>query len=134
MGRYNQIDMSFSEEGDFILTEDNDFAISTGEECLREDISIRAKTERGSWLIYSLLGASLQNLIGRSNSRQTAEEGEANLKRNLTYDNLIDSSGLQILYLPVKDSILYYITVKTDSSRELSIAANLDLHSGIGVI
>jgi hypothetical protein len=133
MARYNQIDLAFSPEGDFVQTEDGDLAISAGNDCLREDMMIRSKTETNTWPIYpSLEGADLALLVGMPNIPLTAELGRMNLTRSLVYDGLIDRQHLKIYSVPFKDSVVFFSEVVTGAG-EVSSRASINLNSGIEV-
>ena len=67
-------DLKFSDEGDFVIGEDGDFSLSSGEECLKESISVRIKTDIGDCGVFPRL-ANLSTRIGRKNNRSSLDTG-----------------------------------------------------------
>ena len=121
-------DLSFSPDGDFILDDSGDFAVSGNQECLREDIEIRVKTSRGDWKSFPMLGADLETLVGRKNTHKIPLVGKEFIERSLTYDSLVSSGRLEVLPFSVRDKILYRINIQ---GLDDPLTTSLDLYRGI---
>lgn len=127
-------DLKFSDEGDFVIGEDGDFSLSSGEECLRESVSVRIKTDIGEWGVFPRLGANLSTLIGRKNNRNSLDIGIFNIRSSLVYDNFIPFGSLSITGLPAGNVIMFIVKIRASDRLDFSIAVRVNLESGIEVI
>lgn len=121
--------MAMTEDGDMIITPTGDLYTVTGIDCLRQQIEARLKTDLGDYLPHPRLGNTLRNLIGKRNTRQTAEEGRLSIINCLTYGGLINPADLSVTAIPVDErNILYHIEVRNGTYvvYKADLLCNLD--------
>lgn len=120
----NITDLSFSPDGDFELTEDGDFALARGENCLIDDIDMAVKTQKGDSSVYPDLGADLEELIGQPNTRDLAAEGASRIVGELVSKGIAKMNEIEVIPIPVGQTILYYVFI--DGAEKIEYVLNLD--------
>lgn len=136
--KYNFIDIGMTEEynketgqwepGDLLLTAPDlnysykpiegtiDLAIKRNYENLKQILIFRCMTRKGDYLLNKGLGHSFDLLFGRRLSKELIEEGKQLIRNVIIYDNLIASSDLEIVGIPVdRNTILYTIIISNGS-------------------
>lgn len=77
-------------------------------------ISNRFRTDETDWYLYPELGASISELAGELNSRETAEKGKNMIINSLIKDSAFNESDIEIIPIPISlNEILYDIRIKS---------------------
>lgn len=131
MRNYNEQDIRFYAEGiegDFVVDESGDFALTEDYESARQDITNRIRTQTGDWRSHPDIGADLELLEGEPNTRETGQRGEEQIYRTLTYDNRFDTEDLHVRAVPTSiDSIDFYVMLDTDSRKPVVVNESVEL-------
>lgn len=116
-------DLAFSADGDFIL-EDGDLALSKGEHCLADNINVVVKTQKGDSEVFPNLGADLEELTGKSNTHDVANEGADRITGEIISKGIAAPGEVDVVPIPLGKSILYYVFV--DGAEKMEYMLNLD--------
>lgn len=128
---YDKIDLALSSDGDFVVDESGDLALSKGFDCTRDDIALAVKTQKNDSDVYPEFGADLEELIGYPNSREIGEEGAARIVDVLVSNGLVNSEDLTVIPLPAGDEIKYYVVIQRENGEQEVVHYPLKL-SGFG--
>jgi len=133
MAEYSKRDLKFTQEGDLTLGEPKrdedgniihdengneirDLALTQDSESLEQDIYNRIKTNSPEWKQHTEIGANLEDMIGKKNTKETAQIGTNNIDKTLTFDGRIKREDISIRAVPTShDEITYYLQIFTDS-------------------
>lgn len=114
-------DMYFTETGDFILSANGDLAYTeTDEQQVLQQAILRLATEKGDFPVYPQLGASLQKLVGRPNTAETANYGARLIEEELKRYSFV--SKLEIDSWPSSiNTIEYQINISYGTDKSVSL-------------
>lgn len=120
-------DLYFTETGDFTISSNGDIAVTqTDEEQISQQCTIRVATQYGDFTIYPNLGASLQKLVGKPNTKDTASFGASLIRQSLTRDNLI--KNVYINSYPTSNStIVFEVNIAYGSERNILLTLKQSL-------
>jgi hypothetical protein len=101
-GLYDAIDLKFSWNGDFIVSE-GDFQDTSndGIQSLIQDIQSICNSCLKDWEAYPGWGASLDDFIGESNTKYTAELIHDRVRVAITSAAIVSESDLQVKIVPI---------------------------------
>lgn len=117
---YSQRDVSFSMEGDIELTEDGDFKLATPMETIKQDIFNRINTNNPDWFRYPHIGANLEDIFGKDNKFETAEEAINKAEKALTHDDRFNEGDINVDAVPTgADTIELFVFINTGIREEL---------------
>lgn len=113
--------MYFTETGDFILSANGDLAYTeTDEQQVLQQAILRLATEKGDFPVYPQLGASLQKLVGRPNTAETANYGARLIEEELKRYSFV--SKLEIDSWPSSiNTIEYQINISYGTDKSVSL-------------
>lgn len=133
MKRSNEIDITLTEDGDFVLV-DGDFVLAYDMEYIKQQIFHRIKTMNPDWF-YDKIGADLEQLLGKPNTRETATLGIDLIREALTNGGFIDAESIYVKPIPVNnETITYFIMIKVDdATKPLTFKVNIALSAGINI-
>lgn len=99
-----------------------DIGVQFGIETMQQMIMNRLRTENPDWLLHDGIGADLSDLIGEGNTRETMEQGKAQIKKALLYDETLNERDFQIDGFPYDaERIMYVITLKQAGRQDIRI-------------
>jgi hypothetical protein len=133
MRHYNEQDIRFYDaereiEGDFMVDESGDFALTGEYESARQDLTNRARTQKGDWRSHPNIGADLELLEGEPNTRATGEKGTEQLYEAMTYDGRFDTRDLNIRAVPTSiENIDFFMVLDTDKQGNVIVVQPIDL-------
>lgn len=133
MRNYNEQDIRFYDlenniDGDFMVDESGDFALTAEYESARQDINNRIQTQKGDWRSHQNIGADLELLEGEPNTRETGMKGESQIYESLTYDNRFRSEDLNVRAVPLSiEEIHFFTTLDTDVNGTIVVDKSLEL-------
>lgn len=131
MRNYNEVDLKFYDEGvegDFIVDESGDFALTSPYESARQDMTNRIRTQKGDWRSHPKIGADLELLEGEPNTRETGQKGEQMIYETLTYDNRFDITDLHIRAVPTSiETIEFYTMLDTSDGTPVVVTQPVDV-------
>lgn len=133
MRNYQEQDIRFYDlqnniEGDFMVDETGDFALTGEYESARQDLTNRARTQKQEWRSHQNLGADIELLEGEPNTRQTANRGVEQLYEAMTYDGRFDGVDLDIRGVPTSiESLDFYMILNTDTNGNVVVVQPIDL-------
>lgn len=107
-------DLYWTWSGDLRLGNDGDLSETFPNELQSfiQEVQTRLRSELYDWQLHPHLGASLVDLIGRPNNRETAEAGKAHIIAALTKDGFVSRSLIGVQYSPVDvDQLLYIVRI-----------------------
>jgi hypothetical protein len=119
MANYDDVDLEFTYDGDFVLGADGDLkdTVDDALRSLRQEIQSVCNSELGDWQLYSTRAATLSDFVGEPNSRSTAKQIHDRVRAALLSHGVVNSSDLQIRVFPVhRHKVLIAIRVNADSS------------------
>lgn len=104
----------------------NDLDLSFDTDALAENIMIRLKTRKDSAFNMPGIGSDIHLLLGRPNNRTTGELLESYALEALTRDGFLDPSQVEIIAVPVSESILsLFIDLFVQPRQQLSYSIDL---------
>lgn len=107
-------DLKYVWSGDFELADNGDLKDTSGNrlQSFVQEVQTRLYADLYDWELQPHIGASLSELKGEPNDRDTAEAGKAMIIAALTKDGLCDKSAVQVRYSPVgRHNLLYRIKI-----------------------
>jgi len=123
-------DISMTVDGEPIIGDDGDFQLSEGIDCIIESCIFRLKTVIGDWILEPTCGASLEELIGEPNSRETAATMEGMAIRALTHDGFLSTDSIETVAMPVDSTTILLSVIISYSDKLVNLAVSLDLKEG----
>lgn len=133
MRNYKEQDIRFYDttneiEGDFIVNETGDFALTSEYESARQDITNRARTQKGDWRSHQNIGADLELLEGEPNTRATGDKGVEQLYQAMTYDGRFDAVDLDVRAVPTNiENIDFFMLLNTDKKGNVVVVQPIEL-------
>lgn len=136
----DEIDIMITEDGDFILCEDENEAHTVCEmlSCKESDylaqiIMNRVKTMKPDWF-YDHVGADLEQLLGEDNTEDTANKGIELINNALCGDGFLEEENVWIKPSPVDIyTIVYLLAVRVSDLEQLMFKINIALSSGVNI-
>jgi hypothetical protein len=103
-------DLRWVVSGDLVIGANGDLGDTRASPLLSfiQEIQTRVRSELYDWKLHPHLGASLSDLIGEINNKNTAEDGKARIMSALVRDSFITAGLIKITYLPVDQNHLMY--------------------------
>lgn len=95
---------------------------------LSQQAYLRLMTERGDFVLYPNLGASLQNLIGMPNTPDTAEYGKQLISAALDRETVFAGVNINVDAVPVSEHAIrfdVYVNISSRLEKILSIVQDL---------
>lgn len=134
MRDYRVLDLRWTDSGDLTIGDDGDLGDTSKHSLLSflQEVKTRIRSELYDWTLNPHIGASLIDLIGEPNDRETAEEGKTRIISALVKDNLVDASILSVSYIPTAlNHLLYRISIRLpdmlpDQVISLSLLLNVE--------
>jgi phage baseplate assembly protein W len=116
-------DLYFTEDGDLARATNGDIAVTTSEQqFIVQQCQMRLATERGDFVTYPNLGASLQQLIGLPNTQATARFGQSLIEAAICYDNLVARGRATVEATPTgPDTIVFNITIPVGNRQSVQL-------------
>lgn len=113
---YEEKDLAFSTDGDFVLDEDGDLVVSSDLDCLIDDINSIVKTHDDESEYFP--GASLEDLIGLPNLQAVGTTGAQQIRSAIVNNGIVEDEDLTVLAIPGTDGIVYYVII-TQNEQEI---------------
>ena len=117
-------DLKWTWGGDLALNHQGDLGY-TSDNALRsflQEVRTRLQSELYDWKLQPHIGASMVDLIGEPNNKETAELGRTKIIASLVKDDLVAASSISVKYMPVDQChILYRITLTLPGATEQEI-------------
>jgi hypothetical protein len=116
----DKVDFWFTADYDF-ETDDNgdlkDTSFFSGRSLLQE-VRSRLRGRRGDWVLNKTLGANLEDFIGEPGTTPVIQAVVGAIRTALVSDGLIPAADLEVLTLPLTDSILLIrLVIQTDQGE-----------------
>lgn len=133
MRNYNESDIRFYDikekiEGDLMVDESGDLALTVPYECARQDMTNRIHSQKGEWRSHKWIGADLELLEGEPNTRETGMRGVEQIYQTLTADGRFQIADLEVRAVPTSiESIDFFSILNTDTKGKVVIVKPLDL-------
>lgn len=121
MGFYDDIDLDFSWQGDFLIGSDGDLKDTSDDYLLAlvNDIRDITKSELGDWYKDPQFACSLSEFQGMKNTRETGKALENRVKSRIIALNLVKSEDLIVKVTPVHiNQVMILITILATSTPE----------------
>jgi len=112
---YDQIELSFSWNGDYELGPDGDLFDTRDDqiEALRQMVVSIVRSEFRDWEFFPYFGADIESFIGEPNTRDTAQAIHKRLFESIVANAKVQPSDLAIKVTPVNhESVLVLIAVQ----------------------
>jgi hypothetical protein len=111
---YDSTDLLWTSRGDFYCS--NGDIVDTYYDPLRslyQETKDRASSDQGAWAIFPTNGSSISDFVGEPNNKITAEAIKTRIISSLTRSGYIDSSDIDIKYIPVSaEKLLFRISIR----------------------
>jgi hypothetical protein len=120
-------------EGDLIVGDPDvegwvDFAFVEKDQCARQDIVNRIRTQTGEWRSHPELGADLELLEGEPNTRETGYKGAEQILQALTFDGRFHEEDLMVRPVPVDiHRIDYYVMLDSNENEPIVVQKSVEL-------
>jgi hypothetical protein len=127
---YDDIDLAWTLNGDLAIGKDGDIADTSHDvlKSLRQEIRTRVRSSLEDWEMHPEIGADLDEIIGESNNKTTAEKGKNRIIDSLVRGNFMSEGDIKVKYVPVDQNRLLYIltvsvapTAENDGSEEFTV-------------
>ena len=131
---YSEVDIKVSASGDICLAANGDLQLAQPSGVLKQDITFRVRTDYNDFDPHPDIGADISSLLGESNTRELATQGEQQIVHSLTKDGRIMNGDLIVKGVPIAlDKIVYYIFVK-DGPTVLNLTPDVVLSMDKGIL
>lgn len=138
--KYNEeVDLGLDEYGDIVLDDmqgaDGTHQLKFNDESalIRQIVMTRVKSVKPDWF-YDNVGANLESLLGRDNTKDTAEIGVDLIKSALTYDGFLKDGDIYIKPSPADEfTIVFIMAIRVENKEALVFKINIALSSGINI-
>jgi phage baseplate assembly protein W len=132
-------DIALTDDGDIILgsildgeIENTDIALVSGVDHATQSINFRLRTNLRELFMHEEIGNELIEVIGKTNTRETAEQGKRYIINAITKNNFIAEDEVEVTAIPVDvNTIVYSIAVTPDNYGTIIIVLEVDLKNGI---
>lgn len=119
MGVYDSIDIDFSWDGDFQLSDDGDIKMN-GDDYIRATetaIQTIVKGEFGDWQHDSGVATGLSDFIGEPNTRENGEKIANRVKSRLVANGVAEASDITVRVTPInREELVIIIRVEAAST------------------
>lgn len=108
---YSVRDVSLNDfYGDLQLSETGDLALVEGTRQDHQQLLSRVRTSKSDWPYHAWIGASLEELKGMPNTRETANKGVRMIADSLTRDDRFGGRGVEVIPVPTApDQITFFV-------------------------
>jgi hypothetical protein len=117
-------------DGEPEIGPDGDFLHSEGVDALLQSCMFRLKTVIGDWILEPECGASLEQLVGEPNSKDTGDLMEQLIVGALTHDGFLTSEEIEIVTIPVDKFTIMSTIIITYDGEQSTLSVALDLKEG----
>ena len=121
------VDLSFSADGDYYLGEDGDLASNDSDhiQSIIEAVRTELSSGKGDWALHPYIGANLDDFIGESNSRVTADGIRSRIEESLSRPELIPFGDFEVKVVPVAvDKVLIGLKISAQATPNNSLINN----------
>jgi len=123
-------DLYWTLDGDLALGESGDLRDTSFDlyRSLFQEVRTRIRSSFKDWILHPQLGANLDELLGKPNSRMTAEEGKTSIISSLVMGGFLPKSAIKVRYMPLGRHWLTYsvsITIATPSGETRMLKTQL---------
>lgn len=133
MAKYDLVDLKLSADGDLVI-EKGDLATVTKQEFVNQSARNRMRVSDPEWRDYEdlAIGANLEDLRGKPNTREVANDGANRIMAALTHDGLLDPEDVYVRPMPDPNNrrtIIYFVFVNSPENSEptgFQVSFNLD--------
>jgi hypothetical protein len=131
MNRYYTSDIKLNNLGDFELDSNGDLVTVTGEDLIQQMATICLKTTNPDWF-NDAIAADLEDLIGKPNSRDTAELGKSKIKNALISTGFFEAKDIWVEAKVYDEAtIIFFLFINSPfSAAPIVYQITLDLGSG----
>lgn len=139
MGIPNEKDIAFTDDGDINFTQ-VDFMLQYSEvdevskyDVLKQIVINRVKSIKPDWF-YDNVGANLESILGKENSKETAQLGAQLIIESLAGDGYIDENNIYVKPIPTDlFTIVYYLAIRVSDNDALQFKINIALNAGVNI-
>jgi len=91
MSKYTEVDLWFTEDGDFEVASDGDLKGTEGSfgRSVLQEIRDRIRGKRGEWRLSSSIGSNVEEYLGEPGTTINIDKISAEIERALTFDKLL---------------------------------------------
>lgn len=110
MSKYTELDLWFTDDGDFDIASDGDLkdtSSSFGRAILQE-IRDRLRSKKGEWKLSSTIGSNLESFLGEPGTLQNISKVVAEVERSITFDRMMLPGEFEVIPLQLTDSIVIF--------------------------
>ena len=120
------MDLKWTKSGDFLVDQSGDLTTATPKEVVRQTIADVVKTTVGEWNMYPSYGSRVKLLFGRKIDQNLIVELKSAIRDAVIDALMIPADSLEIVGIPVKDSVYLRVKVKAGYELETEIIFNSD--------
>jgi hypothetical protein len=103
------VDIKMSLEGDLMLGDDGDIALTEGFDGLAREVNKRLRTNNPEWRYHPTIGADLEFYIGLRNTEAVAKRIRQSIERSLSINDIGFPGTWNIEIFPIGDTTLSII-------------------------
>jgi hypothetical protein len=123
-------DIYLTDAGDIEVGPNGDLKLVRGNDELVQGIRFRCMTVAGDFLLQPACGASLEDLLGEPNTRETGALMETLIINALTHDGFISPDILSVTAFPISLSTISALIVVTTTEAPIRVSTTIDLVEG----
>lgn len=116
--------------GDIAIGSNGDLKVAYDDDVTVQDVMFRLRTYKGDYGYRVSCGASVEDFIGKPNTRETGDALRAQLTNALIYDRLLSPSSFTIEVVPLNEHTLAALIEVTGIRGTFTVASSLDLTTG----
>lgn len=132
--KINGVDLRMNEDGDLVINENGDFDLVRKQDFIEQSARNRLRISDPEWTDFAskTIGANLEDLLGMSNTPETAKLGVQMIMTTLTRDGLISAEDLYVRPIPVKRNVIeFYVFIRiNDTDEPIGFVVSFNLESG----
>lgn len=134
MTKIDGVDLMMDESGDLVINDNGDFELVRKQAFIQQSVRNRLRISDPEWVDYAVktIGANLEDLLGMSNTPDTARLGVQMITTTLVRDGLISTEDLYVRPIPVKKNVIeFYVFIRiNDTDEPIGFVVSFNLESG----
>lgn len=130
-----KVDLGMTDNGDFMTITNNgltDFSLVSDEHAIKQSVDFRLKTNIRELFLHPEVGNELIEIIGKRNTRETAQEGINYIIKAISLNNYIPREQVIVEAIPTEtNKIVFIVNIDYREIKAFKIVLEVDLQEGI---
>ena len=130
-----KVDLGMTDNGDFMTISNNglkDFSLVSDEQAIKQSVDFRLKTNIRELFLHQEIGNELIEIIGKRNTRETAQQGINYIVKAISLNNYIPREQITVEAVPIEtNKIVFIVNIDYREIKAFRIVLEVDLQDGI---